>query len=238
MAYEQGELHEAANQLTRALELAKRMTDRTYAVNTTTIGLGAVRIALGQLRDAEHHLKEAMSALGRSGDKNLSKLYAIALRFHADLLSERGEAQLAERELQNSASILEGLGADGVVQLAYTLCDLGSLHLRQSGFAAAEQYILSAMDLILATLGPDDPEFVRADIIYHLCHSTNDQEMLDIAEAGVTKLQFILGAKHPHMMRTVRRYAKILKDRGESSRLEEAKRRFAGCEKTVKSSAV
>ena len=233
MAYEQGELHEAANQLTRAMELAKHMKERTYAVNTTTIGLGAVRIAMGQLKEAERHLKDAMSALEASSDKDLSKLYAIALRFYADLLSERGDEESAERQLQNSASILEGLGADGCVQLAYTLCDLGSLYLRKSGHDAAEQYILAAMDLILATLGPEDPEFARADVMYHLCHSTSELEMLDVAEAGMTKLQFILGSKHPHMMRTARRYTKALKDRGDSTRLEEAKRRFAGLEKTA-----
>jgi tetratricopeptide (TPR) repeat protein len=235
MAYEQGELHEAANQLTRAMELAKQMKERTYAINTTMIGLGAVRIALGQLKEAERHLKDAMSALQSFVDDDMSKLYAIALRFHADLLSEKGDEKSAERELQNSASILENLGADGVVQLAYTLCDLGSLYLRQSGqHAEAEQYILAAMDLILATLGPEDPEFARADIIYHLCHSTNDQaEMLDLAEAGMTKLQYLLGAKHPHMMRAARRYATALKDRGDSVRFEEAKRRFAGFEKTA-----
>jgi len=234
MAYEQGELHEAANQLTRAMILAKQMQEHFYAVNTTTIGLGAVRIAMGQMKEAERHLREAMSALGSSSDTDLRKLYAIALRFYADLLSERGDEDGAERQLQSSATILEALGADGVVQLAYTLCDLGSLYMRRSGHAAAEQYILSAMDLILTTLGPEDPEFARADVIYHLCHSVDDKEMLDAAEVGMTKLQFVLGSKHPHMMRAARRYAKALKDRGDETRFEEAKRRFAGFEKVAR----
>jgi len=234
MAYEQGELHEAANQLTRALELARHLSEHTYAMNTTTIGLGAVRIAMGQLKDAERLLKESMSALEGSSDKHLQKLYAIALRFYADLLSERGDDDSAERQLLSSASILEKLGPDGVVQLGYTFCDLGSLYMRQSEFPNAEQYILSAMDLIITTLGPEDPEYVRANIIYHLCHSSDDHNMIDVAEAGVTQLQFIMGSKHPHLMRTVRRYAKALIDRGDTAKLEEAKQRFAGYEKAVR----
>jgi tetratricopeptide (TPR) repeat protein len=233
MAYEKGELHEAANQLTRALELAKHMSERTYAVNTTIIGLGAVRIAMGQLKDAERYLRDAMNALEKSADQYLSKLYAIALRFHGDLLFERGDVESAERQLQNSVSVLEALGAEGVVQLAYTFCSLGTLYMKQNELADAERYLLSAMDIILATLGPEDPEFVRADIIYHMCRSTSELEMLDSAEAGVSRLQYVLDAKHPHMVKAMRRYAKTLKDKGDSARLEAAKRRFAGFEKAA-----
>ena len=107
------------------------------------------------------------------------------------------------------------------------MSDLAGLYVLQERFDEANQLIMGAMPLLALTVGPEDKEYARADILHSLCQA-NDADLLEIAEACGIKLQYQFGAQHPTMIRALRRYVKALKERGDTARLEDAKRTFAG----------
>ena len=202
------------------------MKDHVFAVNATLIGLGAVQLAERRFAEARANLDKALSALGSACDPAERELYAVALRFHADLLSDQNNTVDAERELKAAIAILESLGAEAAVQLAYTLSDLGGLYISLGRFSEASAFIPRALRLLASTVGSDNSEYARANMIYDLCISKGEHLMENAQIAGI-KLQYKFGAKHPSMLRAARRYVAALEARGETAELEEAREIFA-----------
>lgn len=226
MAYEVGEFRQAESLLARALDLAKDLPERTFAINATEIGTAAIWVAEGRAKEAEESLRKSINTLEGESKDSLQELLAVALRFHAQALVDQGDGKTAESELKRSASILANLGDNAALQLAYTLCDLCGLYLSEGRISAAEQNILEALQLISVTVGSESAAYTRAGMIYKLCLPMKDEEMLDTTADGIMQMEYFYGDKHPNIARALGRYLKMLKERGDTVRLDEAKQRF------------
>src|SRR5271157_1942117 len=99
-AYDAAEFRQCESLLHRALEQAHKLKEKEFAINTCLVGLGAVYIALGKLDEANKRLEEAIRAVSSASEPALQELYGVALRFHANVMNERGESDSAEKELQ------------------------------------------------------------------------------------------------------------------------------------------
>jgi tetratricopeptide (TPR) repeat protein len=232
MAYEEGNLKEAERLLLRISESAEQLKEHVFAVNTTRVGLAAVQIGQGRLAEAKANIQRAISALEGAANPAEQELYGVTLRFSAQLLADSGEERDAENELKKSIKVLEHIGEDASVQLAYSLSDLAGLYATEGRFSEATQQIVRAMRLLMETVGVDDKEAKRAALIYNLCRA-GETDLLDVAEASGIQLQYQFGANHPTMVRALKRYVTALKARGETARLEEAKRTFNAFDKAV-----
>src|SRR5262249_14937527 len=151
--------------LTRALEQGKSIKESTFAVNSCLIGRGALLLAMGKLDEAEKILDQAIRTLSGSGEAALRELRAVALRFHAEIHAQRGDLDAAEQDLQEALELLESLGVDGAVQLAYAMSDMAIIYVKQGALDDAGALVISSMELLRATLGPESPEYVRANLI-------------------------------------------------------------------------
>lgn len=224
MAYESGELRQAASLLARARELANELKQHSFAANASDIGLAAIALAEGKHRDVANRLQKIIANLRGNSEDDHKELLAIALRFHAEALVELGDPREAEKELKEAIEILQGLGIEGCVQLSYTLCDLCGLYLVHGRVSEAEQYITTAMQILFAVLGPDSAEYSRADMIYAVCQQQEAQ--MEMVHDGIQRMQYMFGSKHPNVARALNRYCKVLKERGDTERLAKAEERF------------
>ncbi|MGH9548818.1 MAG: hypothetical protein ACRD3W_05550 [Terriglobales bacterium] len=226
MAYETGEFKQAESLLARALELAKEIPDRTFAVNATTIGSAAILLAEGRSKEAESRLHNSITSLQGYAEAIHQELLAVAMRFHAQALVDQGDIREAERELKKSVEILSGLDEDASVQLAYSLSDLCGLYVTQGRISEADKHINHAMQILCDVVGPEAPAYMRADMIYKLCLPMTEDEKLDAASDGLQVMEYFYGNKHPNVARAVGRYFKVLGERGDTARLEAAKQKF------------
>src|SRR5215472_2945785 len=96
MAYEDGNLKEAERLLVRLEEPAAGLKEHTFTVNATRMGLGAVQLASGRLKEAGKNFDKSVSELATSPDPVLKELYAVCLRFRSELLSEQKDERGAE----------------------------------------------------------------------------------------------------------------------------------------------
>jgi|LakMenEpi03Aug12_release.lakeMendotaPanAssembly.Ray.scaffolds.fasta_scaffold518772_1 tetratricopeptide (TPR) repeat protein len=224
MAYEAGELRQAASLLARARELANELKQHTFATNASDVGLSAILLAEGKSREAANKLQKTISHLRGSSENEMKELLGVAMRFHAEALLDMGDPREAEKELKESISILQELGIESCVQLAYTLCDLCGLYLEQDRISEAEHFITSAMQILFAVLGPESAEYSRADMIYAVCQQK--EEPLEMAHDGIQRMQYMYGTRHPNVSRALNRFCKVLKDRGDTVRLAKAEERF------------
>jgi tetratricopeptide (TPR) repeat protein len=225
-AYEMGEFRQCESLLYRAMEQAKNLKESTFATNTCHVGLGAVYIATGKLDQAREQLQAAINALSGSGDAALRELSALARRFFAEVLTESGDEEGAEDQLRSAIGILEQIGAECSVPLAYTLSDLATLYITQGKLKDGKELVFSAMDLLERALGPENPEFIRANLIYNISESKDEEEMLSQVEDGILRMQYQLGQKHPSITRALRWYLKKREARGETEQIAELKERF------------
>jgi hypothetical protein len=224
IAYENGEWRQAESLLARARELARELPESSFAVPASEIGVAVVALARRQAQDAASRLQKCVSELRNHSKSSHKELLAVALRFHAQALVDVGDERNAEKELQESASILSELGVDAGVQLAYTLCDLCGVYLMQGRISDAEDLITSAMEILFAVLGPESAEYARADMIYAVCREPEEQ--LSKTSEGIERLEYVFGDRHPNVSRVLGRYLKVLAERGEATKLDEAKERF------------
>jgi len=225
-AYSVGDFRQCESLLFRAMAQAKTLTEWTFATNTCHVGLGALYLATGKHDRAREQLETAMNALSGSGEPALRELYAVALRFQGQLLIEAGDYAEAENQLQAAIQTLEGLGTDGGVQLAYTLSDLATLYVIQGNLKDAKELVFSAMDILEAALGPGNPEYARASMIYNVTEAKGEEQLLSEVEDSIFRMQYQHGYKHPNITRALRRYLKKRQERGESDKIAEAKERF------------
>jgi tetratricopeptide (TPR) repeat protein len=225
-AYDSAEFKQCETLLALALEQGKRLKERTFAVNTCLVAQGALCLATAKPDEAEKQLSQAIQAVSSAAEPALKELCAVAFRFHAQVLADKGDLDGAEQDLQKALNILETLGVDGAVQLAYTMSDLATVYIAQGALAEAGQLVFSSMEVLEATLGHESPEYARADIIYSLCHSANEEEFLGGIEDSIVKMQYQRGQKHPNIVRAVRWYLQKLNERGDKERIAEVEQRF------------
>ncbi|PWU03237.1 MAG: hypothetical protein C5B53_00730 [Candidatus Melainabacteria bacterium] len=225
-ACESGKYKEAEGLLYKALEQAHNLTEHVFATNTCLVGLAVVYFLLGKPDEAAKQVEEAMRALSRADEPALKELYGVALRIHAELLCDSGKVTAASDELEKAALALESIGMQGAVQLAYVLSDLAMLRVQQGELNEAKQLIYSAMDLLPGPPSSDKSEYLRADMIYNICQTTDQKEMLSELENRITKMQYHLGQKHPNVIRAVRWYLKKLYEQGDTEQLREAEVKF------------
>lgn len=224
-AYDAAEFRQCQSLLHRALEQAQKLKEREFAINTCLIGLGAVSIALGQLDEADKQLEKVIRALSSSGEPALQELYGVALRFHADVMFEKGDPDTAERELRQAMDVLEKIGTEGAVQLSYALSDLATMYVKQGKLHDAKELLASAMGLLEIAVGPDDPEYTRANVIYSICQA-KDEDFLVEVENSIVRMRYERGEKHPSMMKALRWYLKKLYECGDKERIAEAELKF------------
>lgn len=225
-AYHQGDLRQCERLLFRAMEQAKSLPDWQFATNSCHVGLGAVYLGLGDFEKARRHLHTAINALSGSGEPASRELYGVALRFYGSFLAATGDNTGAESNLQLAIKTLEDLGPQGAVQLAYALSDLAVLYVALEDLKTAREIIYSAMDILESALGPESSGYVRANIIYNLCSSKSEEELLTAIEDGLFRLQYQDGRHHPPLLRALGWYLKKRQDRGEMDKVEEARKRF------------
>lgn len=226
MAYEAGELRQSESLLARAMELAHELPERSLAENITEIGSAAVLLAARRSTESAMRLRNCISALEVYGDDLHKELLGVALRFNAQALVACGEEREAEKELERSSTILQGLGADAFVQLAYTLSDMGGLLLMQGREGEADHYIVKAMRILGSVLGVGHREYLRAEMICHLCIPQDEGSSVESASDTLMRMEYLYGAKHPNIARAMERYIGLLEQRGDTAKIEEVKALF------------
>lgn len=226
LAYASGESRQAESLLVRARELATELQEKEFAVSAAEIGLGAVELAKSNHKQAASKLQRTIDVLRHTNEPKMQELLAVALRFHADALVSAESFRAAEKELLESAEILSRLGVESCVQLSYTLCDLSALYLLQGRLSEASKNINSAIDILIAALGVEDPMYVKADLICTIAMPMDYQNFCETVSCGIQKLEYIYGERHPNVARALQRYAKVLSDKGDISRLEATKEKF------------
>ncbi|MCC7527752.1 MAG: tetratricopeptide repeat protein [Candidatus Melainabacteria bacterium] len=226
MAYGVREFRQAESLLARALELASEIPEKTFAINTTEIGTAAVMIVEKRTKEGIGRLEKCISNLSNYGDSLHKELLAVALRFHAQALIDQGKERDAENELKKSLEVLKNLGSEARVQYAYTLCDLGSLYLKQGRHSEAGIHVLKGLQIVCEELGTESAEYTRADMIYQLCLPMSEETRMEIASDSVERMQYAFGYNHPNIERALRRYLQVLEERGDKAKIEETQKRF------------
>jgi len=90
----------------------------------------------------------------------------------------------------------------------------------------AKELVFSAMELLEQTVGPENPEYIGANLIYNICDSKKEEEMLSQVEDSIFRMQYQLGQKHPSITRALRWYLNKLQECGETEKIAEVKERF------------
>lgn len=224
--FEMGKYKEAESLLYKALEQGHKLKEREFATNTCLVGLGVVYFVLGKKDEAEKQLQEAKRALSGVAAPALKELYGVALRIHAEVLSDKGELKAAASELEEAADVLESLGIDGAVQLSYALSDLAMLHIKGGDLAEAKELICTAMDLLRGAVNADNAEYLRANMIYNICQTPDQEELLTQVENSIVKMEYQLGQKHPNVIRAVGWYLEKLHEAGDTEQIREAEEKF------------
>lgn len=225
-AYHQSEFRQCETLLFRAIEQAKQLKDHVFAVNACHVGLGALYIATQKLKDAQKHLDQAIHGLAGSSEVVLRELQAVAMRFHAQTHLELGDHASAERELREAMAILEDLGNEGAVQLAYVMSDLAVMYVYDGRLSEAKDLLFSSMELLELTLGSDSTQYMRSSMIYSITQQEGIEDILTQGEDGIFALQYHLGQKHPNVVRALRWYLNKRIELGETDKVEEAQKRF------------
>jgi tetratricopeptide (TPR) repeat protein len=234
MAYDTGEFRQAESLLAVAKEISHELPEKSFAENATEIGIAAVLLATDKAPVAKTRLDKVVSNLQSFADEKHQELLAVAMRFLAQALEQTGDAREAESQLRKSIDILQKLGPEASVQLAYSLCDLCGFYLSQQRYSEAEQHIRKAMLILSNTLGADAPEYVRADMIFAACSPMEPDSRLAVAEDSIAKTQYFYGGKHPNVSRALSRYFKVLDQNGDQSKVDEALKRFGIAAKAAK----
>ena len=69
------------------------------------------------------------------------------------------------------------------------------------------------MHILGKVLGPEAPEYIRADMIYAMYVPMTPETRLEVAEDDIEKMEYFYGAKHPDVTRALNKYFKVLSDR-------------------------
>ncbi|MGD9683913.1 MAG: tetratricopeptide repeat protein [Candidatus Obscuribacterales bacterium] len=225
-AFEMGELKEARTLLFRLLEVAKTLDDNDFAIPASQLGIAIVSMEQGKLEESREYFDQGLSALSSSSDPACQELYAAGLRFFAIWHEKQDRLEEAERILRDSIERLKRLGNETAVQLAYSICDLCFVLIRQERMDEAEKLIESALDILKVTVGKDDPKYDWAKMLYKACLQQEEELKADAIEFLTQQLQWKAGPNHPNLVRAVTAYEAALHKRGMVERIETARERF------------
>jgi len=227
-AFEMGKLAEARSAVYLSLMEAESLPDRSFAVPVCHVGMAVISMHQGNQKEAKEFFDKGINALSHQSAADTSEVYAAGLRFFAIWHEQNGDLEEAERCLRESVSILQELGNESAVQLAYSLSDLCYILVMRGQMEEAGTLIRSATEILAITVGEDDPSYDWAKIIYQVCLNKHDQEMLqEMFEDSMTVFQYKVGAKHPNLVRALNAYAAALKKRGLTEKLEGLKKNFS-----------
>ena len=227
VAFEMGKLDEARTVIYRSLMEAESLSDKNFAVPVCHVGMAVVSMNQGKEREAKEYFEKGINALSPQSEADTRELYGAALRFYGHFHERNQDLAEAENCLRQSVAVLKELGAESAVQLAYSLADLSSILIRTGQIDEADVLIKSAIEILVATVGTDDPSYDWAKLIYQVCLNKNDRDMLEATfEDSVTTMQYKLGARHPNLVRALSAYGEGLKKRGLTDKLEALKEKF------------
>lgn len=230
IVYEQGDFKEARTLMFRAKMEADSLNpvDRDFAVPACQIALAILSMAQGHMDEAKEYFDKGLNRVQTGADDATTELYAAGLRFLSHWHAVNNDIPEAERCLRESVKLLEGLGEESAVQLAYSLCELCCLLLGTDQLDEATALIKPAMEILLVTVGPEDPSMDWAKWIYQTCVTKGDDELMtEMFERSATQYQYKVGARHPNLVRALNAYATAMKKRGLTEKLESLKERFA-----------
>ncbi len=230
LVYEQGDFKEARTLMFRAKMEAESLnpSDRDFALPTCHLGIAILSMAQGDLNEANEYFDKGLNRAATGADDSATELYAVGLRFRAHWHMLQDDNAEAEKCLRESVKILEELGEDSAVQLAYSLCDLCCVLLRTDQIDEATSLIKPAMEILLASVGPEDAAMDWAKMIYQTCLSKGNEELLaEVFDRSAMQYQYKVGARHPNLVRALNTYATTLKKRGLIEKLEGIKEKFA-----------
>ncbi|RTL44509.1 MAG: tetratricopeptide repeat protein [Candidatus Melainabacteria bacterium] len=225
-AYATGNFKQGEDLLAQALEQGKHLPEKDFAVNTCLVGQAANALALGDMEKARNKLNEVVRTLSSRSEPALKELHAVALRFLAEIASQKQDYDAAEQYLQEACRLLETVGVAGAVQLAYAMSDLATVYLKQGDSHDAGELVLSAMELLTTTHQSETTEYERASLLYNLCHVENEKEFLGALEDSIQKMEYRKGSKHPSIVRAVRWLVQVLRERGEEEKIAEVEEKF------------
>lgn len=226
LAYDAADFKQSRRLLARAKALAEEIPEKLFALASCDIGEAAIMLAERRAAEAKKKLETSLDALAHHTEKSHLELNAVALRFYAQALADHGDWRNAEKQLQKSIDVLQGLGPEASVQLSYSLSDLSALYLVMGRTSEAESHIVKALKIASSVLGTESPHYVRTDMIYQLCMPMTADSQMEQAEAGIRKMQYAFGGNHAHIGRALDRYLKLLSDRGDQQRIEETEKQF------------
>lgn len=228
-AFDAGDLAGARSIVYLGLMEAEGLDDKDFAVPASNIALAVVSMEQGKLKEAKELFDKGLNKLkGRPGN-DFRELYAAGLRLRALLHERESELDKAEDALIESVELLKKNGEGSAVQLAYSLCDLSYIMVRNDRLDQAEELITLAMEILRATVGEEDPQYDWAKLIYAVCFAkqSDEEQLCDALELKAAKFQYKVGARHPNLIRTLNAYAAALKKRGLAERLAELKLNFS-----------
>ena len=228
VAFEMGKLDEARTVIYRSLMEAESLKDKNFAVPVCHIGMAVVSMNQEKEREAKDYFEKAINALSGQPEADTRELYGAALRFYAHFYERKNDLSEAENCLRQSIAVLRELGPESAAQLAYSLADLAAIMVRTGQLEEADVLVKSAIEILVATVGTDDPSYDWAKLIYQVCLNQNDREMLELVfEDSVTAMQYKLGARHPNLVRALNAYGTALRKRGLTEKLEHLKEKFS-----------
>ncbi|MBS1955134.1 MAG: tetratricopeptide repeat protein [Cyanobacteria bacterium SZAS-4] len=226
-AYALGELKQCKRLLYSTLEQAHDLPESMFAVNTCQIGLAAVYIAQKELSEARTHIQKSINKLASSSDPALMELLAVAYRFNAHILLQERRVAAAETEFTKAIDILTKLGGNGNVQLSYTLGELAILYVTQDRLMEAKTLLATSSELMQTSIElQESAEYVRNNMIYHICESTNDEEKLALVDDGISQMQYHRYKGHPGIKRAINWYIEKLEEKGASDQAQETRERY------------
>jgi tetratricopeptide (TPR) repeat protein len=222
MTYEAGDFRESDTLLAKARELATKIPEREFAIPSVDVATAAVWLAQHRHKEAISKLEKCISSLEKETDPQLRELLAIAKRFLAQALFEKGDAVSAEATLLESISVLRKIGPYASGQLAFSLCDLCGLYTTKNEVEKTEALVQEIMQISSQEFEPGSPEYVRSDMIYTVLRPMSHNARHDAIAEGIRKMEYSFGGKHPLIERALQRYIKVLSEEGDKERLAEA----------------
>jgi tetratricopeptide (TPR) repeat protein len=226
MAYADGKLKDAERIMYRALEVAKQLKERSFAVGTCHLGLAVVCTNTDRNQEAKKHFEAALKE-AKGTDVPSQELRGVTLHYYGLLAWDENNLGEARRMLEESMEILRDAGSPAAYFLALTLCDLSALTMEEGDFAGAQPLIKSAIEILSVVENIESSDYVKACTLFEANAAKVDEaEFLELWLSGATKVQYQLGSTHPELVRSLNRFAKMAQKLSKQDLLDEARQRF------------
>ena len=220
----QGELPEAVQLLTRALDIQIK-ADGEFAEPTINArnGLADVLVVMGKSAEAEKLLQQNVDGLRKIyGD--VHAIVGIAYNNLANALSDLPERYAdAEKDYLKALDIMSQTYGLAHPEVANTYHNLGALYLKMREWQKAADASKRALDLRMATIGPDHPNTASSRMIVAMALSKLQRyaEAESLAREARASFSAALGADHWRVANAGYNLGTILQSEG---KLHEAER--------------